>query len=196
MATIDGDWIKTRLANRYGEKARLAAHAGLEPKQLSYILNGTRKVSQAEAIKIAEYFNEAGVSAGGSENGVEPLDDNHGVDANALARAAGVDRENVNLYRARRNYPGFSIKRGDLLIVDPSSGAEEHRLTIVTTADSQTGTPITTIRRFVPPWLLSESMDDLPIRLQSNSEVQRLSGTVVGVLRNAISDEGEQGGDE
>lgn len=59
---IDGEWIRTRLTGKRGEKARLAEALGVTADVVSKILNGARQVSAEEADKLRAYFGEAAVT--------------------------------------------------------------------------------------------------------------------------------------
>ena len=58
METIDRHWIKARLEPLgRGSQARLAAHMGIKPDQLSKIMRGDRDVQQDEMPRVLSFFN-------------------------------------------------------------------------------------------------------------------------------------------
>lgn len=58
MDVIDGEWIRARLSDERGERARLARHLGMDGAKLAKILSGERRVQAVEIPAILSFFGE------------------------------------------------------------------------------------------------------------------------------------------
>lgn len=58
MTVVDGEWIKARLPDKRGEKAKLARAMGITMPKLARILSGERNVQPGEVAPVLQFFGE------------------------------------------------------------------------------------------------------------------------------------------
>lgn len=164
MTTIDANWIAKRLPKERGAKADLAQAVGLTSKQLSYILGGTRKIQQDEAIRIAAYFGEPDAltaapdrPAGLSENDAVAFTPKADTAADRAIAVAAEQAKHPFAYRVRRDFLGIGILANDVLLTDLADNGNLGDLVVCTISDSTTGASKTAICRRADPWLIHET---------------------------------------
>lgn len=150
--------------------------AGLAPGTLSDILkNFDRSPSVASVTALA---NTLGVSVswlidGHGDNAIrgfsesdttpwiapEPKGQRPDLDYRRLAQMLSPNARNADTLRLARNAAGFGLYRNDILVVDLKRPAEPGDLVIAQVADLESGEATTALRRYLPPYLVSDQPD-------------------------------------
>jgi hypothetical protein len=189
MTEIDGEWIKRRLdPGKRGQKAALARAAGLTPKQMSYILGGTRAVRQSEAAAIAAFFGETvavmpeeAFDRPGFEEPpqsyltpVESLPPNIAGTINATAGRSA--------YRVGLSEVGFGILQGDTIVLQLGAPAPNGALVVATEVDDY-GNANSFIARTAGGFFLRHDPTE-PAKRAMNGSTITVMGVIVGLFRD------------
>lgn len=182
MDVIDAKWIENHLTGRYGEKADLARAAGLTPKQLSYILAGSRAVSQEEAVKIREFFGRIerpSEMQGFSESTATAFTPAPNSFAAQILVAAQLHGRHPATYRSSAQVAGASLAGGDVAIIDLKQPAQDGDLVVCSITDMDHDVTTTHFRRLHSPWLVDGVQS---VKMDDDDMAIRIHGPVIAII--------------
>lgn len=194
MPTIDREFLLKHLdPDNRGQRAALARAMGIEQSKLSKILAGTRRIQADEVAAILDFFDltlEGGAprpasatsSAGFSESEAEIYDPTPTGKAaiDALANL-GTRPRHSQTYQLRRDFAGFALLRGDVLLIDMGAAPGQGDIVLATVSDPEADRHATVVRRYLEGWLIDESISTAPMQI---SDDQRVG--IVGVVRGSL----------
>lgn len=185
MQVIDGNWIKARLRDERGEKARLAEAMGISPDKVSKILKGERGVRPHEIPAVIAFFEweQPAHAPMGMQEEATPFEGKPDEVARIAQLLAPHARHPV-LYTARQTLTGLGILRGDVVVIDLNGIPRDGDIVIATLTDETSDQSRTLLRRLQEPRLISGGTDPAIAMTDSLASIGIL-GVVVGVARSA-----------
>lgn len=187
MDVIDGSWIRARLPKSHGSQKKLATAIGLQPDQLTKILNGTRQVKAHEIPLILKYFGEF--------QGVELLEPpapylppafadplKPSVTLGHITRAACPGVARPFHYTALRSEPLAGVLAGDILVIE-HGGARKSGDLVLVSLDGEQGQGVNELRRHLPPHLASLDLAHPVPVIPDDAQTAGIIGRIVAVLR-------------
>jgi hypothetical protein len=198
MEIITGEWIKARLKGGRSEKARLAEAMGVTPDILSKVLSGVRQLKQGEAVLAREHLEPAlfaqaqptapGSAFGFSESAVTPWQPAKLSEAAlpAFLRFLAPSAHRPETWRVAQTMAAIGMLAGDVLVVDLKAAPRPGDLVLV--GIDRPDQPISVIRRFAPPFLISvDPADPDPVVSLDDHATYGLRGPIVALFRTRTS---------
>jgi hypothetical protein len=167
MDVIDGTWIAARIGGEHGRRAALARAMGVTPDKVTKIIKGEREVQAREIPAILAFFTDPGPGLAESAApftlpppAAKAAPSHPAVLTLRHVLAPGVRRPET--FVMTRSDPGAMLRAGDMLIVELGNTARPGDLVLVTLNDPATDTQTTVVRRYLPPLVVSCTLDDDP----------------------------------
>ncbi|XAI95588.1 hypothetical protein [Nostoc phage Nsp-JY21] len=189
------------LAER-GRQARLAEDIGVSPSYISDVSKGKkpgtlklfRSIASATGLPLAELLGEheyendddTPILHGLGEPDATPFVAKQGTpaaDAMLIARTLAPDASHIVLYTAQRDFPGFAILKGDLLIIGTASQSKNGDVVIANISDGSQHNATTVLRQRFGDQLVRP----LSGALQNEERLSvGIFGTLIAAIRSPI----------
>lgn len=173
--------LKDALANAGLKQAKLADKLGISPGYMSLLVNGERKPSPALLERMADELDITvgelyGEQQGFAEGAATPF---HPKSTDRAQWAALLDNRDhrQTMYRLTGDAPAFHMMKGDLLVVDMRRPAIRNEIVIATEV-LEDGTGITSVRRWLEPWLTPGTPGAEPLMIDDSG-----AASILGVVR-------------